>query len=70
MLVIIEEKLMKCSRCRKMIKYYCNSFKLSGFMLFIYFILIIVIVGIWFFFVIVWKIINKFIGGWKCLICE
>nr|WP_193988608.1 hypothetical protein [Lelliottia steviae] len=67
---IIEEKLMKCSRCSKTTKHHRNSSKSSGFMLLIHLILTIATAGIWLLLVIVWKIINKPIGGWKCSICE
>lgn len=38
-------------------------------MLLIHLVLTVVTVGVWLIFVILWKILNAKIGGWKCSEC-
>lgn len=67
--IIIEEKLNHCKQCSKNTKHHRNNTKSSGFMLLVHLILTIVTFGIWLVLVIIWKILNAKIGGWKCSEC-
>jgi len=66
---IIEEQLQYCSKCNKTTKHQRNNSKSSGFMILIHFILTIVTWGAWLLLVIIWKVLNAKIGGWKCSEC-
>jgi hypothetical protein len=66
---VIEEKLEYCKRCSKTTKHHRNNSKSSGFMLLVHLILTVATVGVWLLLVIVWKILNVQVGGWKCSEC-
>ena len=66
---IIEEQLMKCRKCGKNTKHHRNNTSSSGFMLLVHFILTILTVGVWLVLVIIWKVLNAKMGGWKCSEC-
>ncbi len=66
---IIEEQLKHCRKCDKTTKHHRNNAKSSGFMLLIHIILTLVTVGVWLVLIIIWKILNAKIGGWKCSEC-
>lgn len=69
MATYIEEQLKKCPKCKKTTKHYRNNSKSSGFMILIHVILTLVTAGIWLLLVIIWKLLNAKIGGWKCSEC-
>ena len=64
----IEEQLKSCSKCQKTTKHFRNNSKSSGFML-VHLILTVCTLGVWLVLVIIWKILNTKIGGWKCSEC-
>lgn len=66
---IIEEKLEHCKKCSKTTKHHRNNKKSSGFMILVHLILTVATVGFWLVLVIIWKILNTQIGGWKCSEC-
>ena len=66
----IEEQLKYCKKCNSTTKHIRNNSKSSGFMILVHFILTLCTIGFWLGFVIVWKILNAKIGGWKCSGCE
>tara|TARA_B100001059_G_scaffold219537_1_gene240693 strand:- start:446 stop:658 length:213 start_codon:yes stop_codon:yes gene_type:complete len=66
----IEEQLKNCSKCGKTTKHFRNNSKSSGFMLLIHLLLTIATVGVWLILVIIWKLLNTKIGGWKCSECS
>jgi hypothetical protein len=65
----IEEKLTHCKKCGKTTKHYRNNANSSGFMLLVHLVLTIATAGAWLVLVILWKILNAKIGGWKCSEC-
>ena len=65
----IEEQLKSCSKCKKTTKHFRNNSKSSGFMLLVHLILTVCTMGVWLALVIIWKILNTKIGGWKCSEC-
>ncbi len=67
---VIEEQLKQCKKCEKTTKHYRNNSQSSGFMLLIHLVLTVVTVGIWLILVIVWKLLNTKIGGWRCSECS
>ncbi len=69
MAIYIEEKLTKCKHCGKTTKHFRNNSKSSGFMLLVHFVLTIVTAGAWLALIIILKILNMKIGGWKCSEC-
>jgi hypothetical protein len=69
MATVIEEKLEHCKKCLKTTKHHRNNNKTSGFMLLVHLILTVVTTGVWLVLVIIWKILNTKIGGWKCSEC-
>lgn len=66
---IIEEQLKNCNKCKKTTKHLRNNKKSSGFMLLVHLVMTFATVGIWLALVIVWKMLNTKIGGWKCSEC-
>ena len=66
---IIEEQLKHCKKCSKTTKHFRNNTKSSGFMILIHFILAICTAGVWLGLIILWKILNYKVGGWKCSEC-
>ena len=66
---VIEERLKRCKKCDKTTKHYRNNTKSSGFMLLVHLVLTVLSAGIWLGLIIVWKILNAKIGGWKCGEC-
>lgn len=66
---VIEEQLKYCSKCGKTTKHHRNNTKSSGFMLLVHLVLTVVTTGIWLVFIIIWKLLNTKIGGWKCSEC-
>ena len=66
---IIEEQMMNCSKCKKLTKHFRNNSKSSGFMILVHLLLTIFTFGIWLLVIIVWKVLNAKIGGWKCSEC-
>lgn len=69
MATYIEEQLKRCKKCGKTTKHFRNNSKSSGFMLLVHLVLTVATVGVWLVLVIVWKILNTKIGGWKCSEC-
>ena len=69
MTAYIEEQLKSCGKCKKTTKHFRNNNKSSGFMLLVHLVLTVVTVGVWLALVIIWKILNTKIGGWKCSEC-
>jgi len=67
---IIEEQLKHCSKCDKTTKHLRNNSKSSGFMIFVHVILTICTAGIWLIFILLWKVLNAKVGGWKCGECS
>lgn len=67
---IIEEKMVYCDNCKKDTKHYRNNSKSSGFMIFLHLVLTIGTVGVWLILVVIWKILNAKIGGWRCPDCQ
>jgi predicted nucleic acid-binding Zn ribbon protein len=65
----IEEQLKKCSKCKKTTKHYRNNTKTSLFMFLVHIVLTVVTAGVWLVLLIVWKLLNTKIGGWKCSEC-
>jgi hypothetical protein len=70
MAFLIEEKLQKCKKCIKTTKHHRNNSKSSGFMVLVHFILTVCTMGIWLILVILMKILETKIGGWKCSECD
>lgn len=66
---VIEEKLKQCGNCKKTTKHHRNNKTSSGFMLLVHLILTIMTVGVWLVIIIIWKLLNTSIGGWKCSDC-
>ena len=66
---IIEEQMLPCKKCKKITKHYRNNTKSSGFMLLVHLVLTLSTLGFWLALVIVWKLLNLKIGGWKCSEC-
>lgn len=66
---IIEEQMIKCRTCKKITKHYRNNTKSSGFMILVHLILILMTVGAWLLVIVVWKLLNAKIGGWRCSEC-
>jgi len=67
---VIEEQLKHCSKCNKTTKHHRNNNKSSGFMLLVHLVLTVVTVGVWLVLIILWKLLNAKIGGWKCSECS
>lgn len=65
----VEEKIKYCNECERQTKHYRNNKKSSGFMLLVHLVLIVVTSGFWLIFIILWKILNAKIGGWRCSEC-
>lgn len=66
---VVEEKLKKCKKCNVETMHRRNNTKSSGFMLLVHLILTVVTWGVWLALIIVWKILNYKVGGWKCAQC-
>ncbi len=66
---IIEEQLKNCKPCGKMTKHHRNNSKSSGFMLLVHLVLTVCTAGVWLLLVILWKVLNTKVGGWKCSEC-
>lgn len=66
---IIEEQLKNCKSCGKVTKHHRNSSKSSGFTLLVHLVLTVATMGAWLVLVIIWKILNTQIGGWRCSEC-
>lgn len=69
MATFIEERLRYCKRCGKTTRHCRNNTKSSGFMLLVHLVLTVVTAGVWLVLVILWKVLNTKIGGWKCSEC-
>ena len=69
MTAYIEEQIKSCGKCKKTTKHFRNNTKSSGFMLLVHLVLTVVTVGVWLALVIIWKVLNTKIGGWKCSEC-
>ncbi len=67
---VIEEQLKHCSKCNKTTKHHRNNSQTSGFMILVHLVLTVVTYGIWLVLVIIWKVLNAKIGGWKCSECS
>ncbi len=65
----IEEQLKKCRKCGTTTKHVRNNSKSSSFMLLLHVVLTIATAGVWLLLIVVWKILNAQIGGWKCSEC-
>lgn len=66
----IEEQLKHCKKCGRVTRHYRNNTKSSGFMLLVHLVLICMTFGLWLLLVIVWKLLNAQIGGWRCSECD
>ena len=66
MATIIEEKIIKCSKCGIRTKHYRNNSKSSGFMILIHLVLTVITLGVWLALAIIWKVLFAKIGGWEC----
>lgn len=66
---VLEEQLKHCKKCQKDTIHRRNNSKSSGFMLLVHLVLTVVTAGIWLVLVILWKILNTKVGGWKCSEC-
>jgi len=65
----VEQQFKACTNCAKHTIHLRNVNNTGLFMLLVHLILAIVTAGVWLLFAIVWKIMNKKIGGWRCQDC-
>ena len=65
----IEQQLKVCHNCKKHTTHLRNKTSTGLFMLLIHVILTVMTVGVWLVLAVVWKIMNRKIGGWRCEEC-
>lgn len=66
---VVEEKLMKCRKCKKKTKHQRNNSKTGLLMMLVHIGLIAVTAGVWLIVLVVWMLLNAKIGGWRCEGC-
>jgi len=67
---VIEEQMMKCKKCKGVTRHYRNNTESSGFMLLVHLVLTLATFGMWLALVVIWKILNTKVGGWRCSKCD
>lgn len=65
----IEQELKVCHNCSKYTTHQRNITTTGLFMILIHIILTVTTAGAWLVLAIIWKILNKKIGGWRCEEC-
>lgn len=65
----IEETLRKCAKCKKTTKHYRNNSSSSAFAVLIHLVLAVLTMGVWLVLIVIWKVLNAKIGGWRCSEC-
>ena len=62
----IESKIKHCTICNKTTEHHRNSSSTSFVMGLVHVVLTLASAGIWLLILIVWKLLNTKVGGWKC----
>ncbi|EOX4447594.1 hypothetical protein ACK6W9_002553 [Vibrio alginolyticus] len=66
----IEETIKHCKKCNKLTKHMRSYHKTGLIMFLVHICLTIVTAGVWLVLLIIWMLLNKKIGGWKCQECK
>lgn len=65
----VQESLKYCKKCGAETKHWRNNTKSSGLMIVVHVILILATMGLWLIPLLLVKLLDTRIGGWKCSVC-